>query len=163
MKKSKINVCNFIDFILWLLVAYWICCLLFFYGCRSSKTVEESFEKNSLAVRDTIVKIPIAYDTFTVSTSLRDTVIFSSRLFSDASIKIESGKEFAKIIYRADTVLVKIDSAIQINEKTKLIRETKTVYKCQNKFHYFAEWFTVIAVLLIILFITLRALPFILK
>lgn len=157
MSWKKINALHAIDCLVWMLIVYWICSLLFFYGCRSQKTTrEETFIEKSV-FRDTVVSIPVAFDTFTVSTQLRDTVIFSSRPYSKAKLEIETKDEFAKIIYHSDTVFIRLDSAIQKNEKSKVIHDVRTVYKCDNKFHFFSEWLSIIFILIVLIYVTIRA------
>lgn len=157
MKSWKISTCYAIDFVVWILVVYWVCSLLFFYGCRSRKEItSEQTTDSSTVIRDTLVSIPLPYDTFVVSLPLRDTVVASTVPWSAAKISIETKENRAKIVYAGDTVVVRLDSALRSSVVTRYVHDTKTVYRCDSKFHTFCVWFSCLAILFCLAVVTVR-------
>jgi hypothetical protein len=156
--KIKTDGSRIVEVLMWLLIAYWTLCLFAFYGCRSVPVITRQESNTEIeTIRDTIVQIPFKSDTFIIYLPVHDTIVKSLDPLSTSKLYINNGSGFANIVYKHDTISLRIDSALKSREVVKTIYDLKVVYKCNNKFHSFAEWFTILCILIIVIVVLARS------
>lgn len=112
-------------------------------SCRTNKNIDiKETNTTDIFYRDTIIKIEERIDTFYVEVpKIGDTISSNSVSGSSIIYITRSGSDSLFIKNKLFSEQIKIDSAIKIVEKEKIITKTSYINKCENAFHNFAVYF----------------------
>lgn len=120
--------------------------LTLIFGCKTPKVLETISDNKTIeTIRDTIVTIEERHDTFYVYLPqiIKQDSVEIKKNNSSLLIKKKTGSSLM-IVCKEDELKLKLDSVIRSKTVVFKERTVLSIEKCNNKFHVFSSYFTII-------------------